>query len=354
MLTRRIGLYVCAGLTAIVIGGCGKESASKKTISERMDDVAKSGNYATVSYRLEPSRELPAGLTKVAILPVKASFDDKASSQWAQITANTLTRLIDENKKRTQAGRGLMFVNRADGAMRRSQDEKDMALAGVTDEAAIADVKQLGVQAFIDAQVIIKVDEKRSQRSSGGGISIRGVSLGGGGSGENIARDTTVQVVVSLTDAATNEKMFPLDRMLNTTDRVKAGFFGGDGVADLKDTDAAIRDTIGVALTEFVANLFGAEISFELPVYSSGLKESTDGVGALRAGLFSEAVTSFQAALAKDPVSIDHYNLGVAYEGLGRLDDAMRSYQNAIRISGDEVYKDALARAKRYKDRLGN
>ena len=65
-------------------------------------------------------------------------------------------------------------------------------------------------------------------------------------------------------------------------------------------------------------------------------EEMRFGVEAARLGLWREAAFRFEKAIRADPGNPRlHNNLAVAWESLGRVDDARRAYQEAARLAPD-------------------
>ena len=68
--------------------------------------------------------------------------------------------------------------------------------------------------------------------------------------------------------------------------------------------------------------------------------------------LWNEAIMRYNRVLEQDPENVAAYNnLGIAYEALGKFDEALESYKNALRIDPENKYVkrnlDALLRTKR-------
>ena len=77
-----------------------------------------------------------------------------------------------------------------------------------------------------------------------------------------------------------------------------------------------------------------------------------EGIQASKDGLWDEAITQWQAALASNPGSAAlHNNLAVAYEAKGRREDAGKEYAAARRVAPDnERIRENLARFERVQD----
>ena len=94
------------------------------------------------------------------------------------------------------------------------------------------------------------------------------------------------------------------------------------------------------ALRLFVLGLLSLPVAAPSPAGAgealSPKEEMRFGIEAARHGLWREAAFRFEKALKADAKNARlHNNLAVAWEGLGRIDDARRAYREASRLAPD-------------------
>jgi tetratricopeptide (TPR) repeat protein len=61
------------------------------------------------------------------------------------------------------------------------------------------------------------------------------------------------------------------------------------------------------------------------------------GISYIEKGMYDEAISEFQQALSKDPKCPNvHYNLGIAYEKIGKLDKAIENYKRELIVAKEK------------------
>ena len=325
----------------------------------------------TVSYILEPTEELPGGLNTVAVLDagteIDGSEDDDRSKKWATIAADMMEQMIHESASRF--GTGLSVAKRRETT--KVLAEQDMKAAGLVDAGtATRAAKLLDVQALISSKLNIRVETKKSKKSTFDITSIAAVAgrgWGGGGGtisareADQISRNMTVQCKFSMIDAATGDAYFeyapkPFRKHDKKTPSPVFGRSSGEG--DLDPVDMYIGELVEEGVREFVSMFVPCEVEYAYELESSRNESSAAGVAALRADDYETAMDHFKAALAEDPE--DHrsvFCMGVACELMGDWETALKHYRRASGMLGvdeDEMakYLAAKNRMAAHKDRI--
>jgi len=295
------------------------------------------------------------------------SEDDDRAKTWAKVSADLMERMIADAAKKY--GSDLKVAKRRE--TRKVMAERDLQMAGlVGGGAAVQAAKLLDVQALISSQLNIRVEVKKSKKTT---IDITSLAGGGGhgwgwGSGtaaareaDAIARNITVQCKYSMVDAGSGEALFEYaPRPFRKLDSKKPGFLFGRsaGEADLDPVDHYINDLVEQGTREFVSMFVPCEVAYAYELKSGSNKESAQGVRLLRADNYEAAMQSFRAALAEDPN--DHrsvFCMGVTSELTGDWESALKYYRQASAmpdLDEDEVamYVAAKNRVSSHKDRI--
>lgn len=347
------GMWVGIGIMLVAVGCAGTEKY----------DV-------TISYVLEPTQPLPAGLTNVAVIDSEVKADGTEDTdrleKWSKISADMIEQMIDEAAKKH--GSSLTVARRRDTG--RIMAEHDMVAAGlVGGNQARAAAQLLEVQALITSDLNIRTEVKTSKKTSYHLSSLRGYGGwrwgGGGGSTDSreldaIARNITVQPKYAMVDLTGQSILDYAPRPFRKMDSKRpSGFFGrSSGEADLDPVDHYIGELVEQGTREFVSMFVPCQVEYSYELQSSRSKESASGVLALRAEDYGSAKQFFRSALADDPK--DHrsaFCLGVTSELTGDWDSALRYYRQAAAMPGlddDELrmYLAARDRVSEHKDRI--
>lgn len=326
----RVGLSLAMlGAVTVLATGCGGSEEA----------------MVTVHYTLNPSRGLPPGLTRVAILP--AELGPATDAKWSDMTSDLLSGLIEQSRERY--GTQLRIADRKE--TRKVFAESDLAASGLTQGGGGAPAQLLGAQAFIVSKINIKSQQNRTKKTVISGIGGYGFGYGGGGSAqtaerEKINQSITAQAKFQLVDAKTGESWAVFEDNVQSNEETDPGMFMGiGGKSDLSTEDEIAGLLIERVAREFIAELMPIEVSHVIEVKSSGHEASEKGVSYLRADMYTEALNSFKQALAEDPE--DHRTLfaaGVACEALGDFAQALKYYKRACVASGRAEYVDAKNR----------
>ena len=312
----------------------------------------------TISYTLEPSKGLPAGLTTVAIMP--AELGEATDPKWSDISSDMLTKAIESS--RDEYGVALRVADRAE--TRKVFDESDLAASGLTDGGASSQAQLLGVQGFVVSKINIKETIDRGTATTISGFSFDGGGTNNAGGGgfdvdtrevEKVKKTVAVQAVFKLVDARTAETWTIHEESdLNVEETSPGIFFGsGEGEAGLVPTDQIAEQVIRRGITNFVNKLVPCTVSYEVKVKSDDTPTCAAGVQLLRGDMFAEALDSFKQAIAEDPE--DHrayFGAGVACEALGETEEALQFYRRANAVKDKDEYQAAKERLDRDLPRI--
>lgn len=360
MQTRKcFGVLMMSGLAVALMAGC--SSTDKESFN------------ATVSYVLEPTQDIPDGLQRVAILDAGVETkagdgeDKDRSVKWAKISADLMESMIKDAE--SKFGSDLAVVKRRD--TEKVLAEKDMAMAGlVQGGAAVQTAQLLDVQGLITSQLNIRVEVKKSKKSTFDITSISGHGGHGWGGGsasgrsreaDAIARNVTVQCKYSLIDAATGEAVFeyaPKPFRKHDSKKPSPIFGRSSGEADLDPVDMYIGELVEKGTREFVSMFVPCEATYAYELESSRNEYSAKGVRQMRMDDYEAAMESFKLALAEEPE--DHqtaFAMGVCSELMGDWDAALKYYRMAVGMPDldDEeldMYSAAKDRVADHKDRI--
>ncbi|MCH8806234.1 MAG: hypothetical protein IH986_09120 [Planctomycetes bacterium] len=321
------------------------------------------GEKATVRvhYLLRPTRGIPEGLSAVAILDAGVN-DEKArletDTNWSELAANYVQYLLQEAIE--QRGIELDIIDRRHTAT--VLKEHDLAAAGLIPSRTAGRAAQLlEVQGVIMAEINVRVEEHRDTKKT---VDLRGLlddlrprkrkSHGGHKkrptqSAEVVKRHTTVQTVFHLFDAKTSKNWATYAKWHHYSDQAKisdffAGIFSGSKV---DPRDEVIEQAVQRGAREFVGMLVPSEVEYLVKVKSSSQDDCEEGVRALRAEMYEEAIGRFKLALSDRPDDDRAaFAAGVACEALGRYEDALKYYRMASRLDDEDEYLEARRRVK--------
>lgn len=93
-----------------------------------------------------------------------------------------------------------------------------------------------------------------------------------------------------------------------------------------------------------------AEVSFE---EDSDIPQIQMGINAAKIGDWDDAIKLFQEAVVAKPISDKaHYDLGIAYQMTGKLDDAERELKAAYKINASDAYGRAIKECQAERERM--
>jgi len=349
-----VGMLVVAGLVVLSTGCAQSEKCN-----------------VTVSYVLEPSAQVPEGLNTLAILDagvkLDGSEDDDRSKKWAKISADLMEAMIQDSAKKFDSG--LTVSSRRQTA--KVMAEKDMKMAGLVQGGAAAQAaKLLDVQALITSQLNIRVEVKKSKKTT---FDITSLAGGGGhgwgwGAGtmgareaDQISRNMTLQCKYNMIDATTGEVLFDYSpKPFRKLDSKKPSpLFGrSSGEADLDPVDEYIGELVEQGTREFVSTFVPCEVTYSYELSSGDSEESAEGILAIRMDEYETALAQFKKARAEEPN--DHcsvFAMGVVSEKLKDWDNALKYYRQAAGMRGlddEEIakYTAAKRRVAAHVDRI--
>jgi tetratricopeptide (TPR) repeat protein len=314
---------------------------------------------------------LPEGLTTVAILDAGAEFDGTEDSdravKWSTIAADMMEQMVRDSA--TKFGSGLSVAKRRD--TQKVLAEQDLKMAGLVEGGAAAQAaKLLDVQALITSKLNVRVEVKKSKKTSFDITHIAaaaGYHWGSGSAGvgareaDQISRNMTVQCKFSMVDAGSGDAYFEYaPKPFRKFDQKTPGpvFGRSSGEADLDPVDMYIGELVEKGTREFVSMFVPCEATYAYHLESGSNDASADGVAAMRAENYDIAMQHFKSALAEHPD--DHrsvFCMAVVSEMTGDWESALKYYRQACGMRDvDEEdmagYLDAKDRVAAHKDRI--
>ena len=346
MLTSSCRLVVVALLSGVVVGAVGCGSAERAAVE--------------IEYALNPSKGLPPGMEKIAILD--AQVNEVTDKKWSELAANYIQQLIQDSNERY--GTNLRVADRKHTSS--VLKEADMAAAGLTASVSPGKAAQLlSVQGIVMAEINVKVEKHK-----GKGRTIDALSMfGGGGRGyghgggsvrssevDKENRHITVQTDFKLVDSATSENWVTYSpKPYRQTDKTKVSPFFGSAKTEESMTprDEIIGAAVEIGARQFVSKIIPCTVRYEIELESSGQENCAKGVAYLRGDMPEEALGQFKMALAEDPEDDRAaYAAGITCEMLGRYKDALNYYKKACVLENEPEYMNARKRMSENIDRI--
>lgn len=328
-------------------------------------DPGQASEKATVRihYMLEPTRGIPAGLDAVAVLDAGMNDEKGAlatNTDWSKLAANHVQQLLQEATE--QHDIILNIVDRRHTAT--VLKEHDLAAAGLVPSNIAGQAAQLlAVQGIIMAEINVRIEQRRETKIKidiGSLLSGIGRHRHLGRSGrlpirtvQELSEHVSVQTVFHLFDAQTSKNWATYAKWHRHSDE-RDSFFS-DILGDSNDDprDVIIEQAVQRGAREFVDMLVPSEKEFIVKVKSSREGSCKEGVRALRAEMFDEALSLFEQALGRKPN--DHraaFAAGVACEATQKFDDALRYYRMAVRHNDNDKYTESMTRVREYRERV--
>jgi tetratricopeptide (TPR) repeat protein len=347
---RNLTIMVASLTIATLVAGCGPK---------REEAVV------TVTYDLQPTRPLPAGMSYLSVEPVLASAIGEEAvdeQKWGDMTATMIQSKLDAANARNNLG--LTIANRRDA--KAVMAEADLEAAGLAEEnPAGVEPGLTRVDGKIIGKVAIKVDLQKGKKRTvdylsafGGG----GYHWGYGGGAvdtdeiETVARTVTVQPNFRLVDRTGRDWVTyaPARPVQISSAKKGGGFFGSSKTeADLTSRDVIVLMAVEEAVDEFLSRIIPMRLEYEVPIKSSKNENAIRGVKAARAAEYAEAMEYLQAAVAEDATDNESaFCAGVVAEALGHYDDAVRYYKMSLREKENDLVRACLGRVERMQERV--
>ncbi len=309
----------------------------------------------SVSYTVQPTMKLPAGLKTVAVLD--ADTTDDAEKKWSKLAANMISGLLKNASAKDDVK--LTIVDRDN--LKKTMAEKDLALAGLVDGAQAAQAAKLvRAQGIVASAINVKVEKHTGKKRTISAANVYAWARGGGGGVdseevEKISRNITVQCHFRLLDAANNKVLIDhVSPTLRKTDETKPSpFFGSSQTeAELTPRDKIIGELVEKEVRRFIGRFMKIKIEETFEVQSSKNKSCATGVKMLAASDYDQAIEMFKAAIAasEEGDAYASFGMGAAYEAKGQLDEALKHYRTALRVDAD--VPGVVEAVKRVKGRM--
>ncbi|MBI4579521.1 MAG: hypothetical protein HY718_07465, partial [Planctomycetes bacterium] len=248
----------------LLAGGC----ASKETMT------------VSIAYTLQPTEQLPEGLTTVAVNESEVEAweagteDADRAKKWSRMAADMIEAMIDGAHKAELTP--LTIAKR-----RETKDimtEHDLAAAGMTPSNNAGAPPQLAdVQALIKSKLNIRNEVKAGRQRTMSAASVAawaGHGWGGGGGSvdteqvETVSRNLTVQCSFSMYDKAGNLIFQYSPDPFRKTDREKPSpIFGSSKTeANLDSADGIIGELVEQGTREFVSTFAPTKMKYQYTV----------------------------------------------------------------------------------------
>jgi len=252
--------------------------------------------------------------------------------------------------------------------LRRVLEEQNLGLSGVVDETTAAKVgKLLGVDALIFGEVTtykVELDERgveKVRRKVGTGryewVEQKNIFTG---KKKKVKREIMKTVLVDQHyrirrgTVAINFRVVGVETGKLLAARSDSKSYNSGKVVEgswktLKPEGEILADLSKYLCQKFVRLIAPYSVT-EKRVIEPGKGNIKIGMKYAKAGLWPEATDAWRHAVVESPKNpAAFYDLGIAYEVQGMLDNAEKAYQSAVRLKQKKLYMEALARIRRAK-----
>ncbi len=258
--------------------------------------------------------------------------------------------------------------------LRRVLEEQNLGMSGVVDDATAAQVGQLlGVDALVfgevttyevepDKRITRQVKERRGtgkfhwveqkDRKTGKTKKVKKEIM------EEVyvpkthwVRKGTVAINFRVVDVETG-RLLAAHSDSRSYDSDKERSFGSarENQASLKPEGQILADLSRNICREFTKMISPYEVT-EQRVLEPGKGNILVGVKYAETGLWPEAMEAWEQAIRETPDEpAAYYNMGLAYELDGMLDDAEKMYQKAVSLKQKTLYMEAVARIRKIRE----
>lgn len=314
--------------------------------------------HVTFSYVVEKEKGLPQGMNTIAVMPAKCGASTEP--KWSEMCVTVVQSMISESQSRL--GTPITVTERRDA--KAVFDEGDLKAAGMASGKG-GNTQLVGAEGLLLSNINVKEDVQTGKQRTLSGLDIAALSgrhVKGGGAGvqtsevETVTRNLTVQTEFKLVDASTGKVWDHYSPPpFQATERTKASpFFGSSRTAaELTPRDRIIGTLVERGARQFVSRLVPCRVDVDAEIGASSNPNCVNGVRALRAENYGEAISAFEAALAENPR--DHraaYGAGLASEAMGNGDQALHYYKRACEGQDNPEYTEARDRVKSFGNRI--
>lgn len=316
---------------------------------------------SVVTVRVQKSPEIPLpGIKEIAV----ADFQG-AKRSGSQIATLTQSMLMDAQ----------YFEIMERDKLRRVLEEQNLGMSGVVDEATAAQVgKLLGVDALIFGEVTtyrVEPDKEvtkmvKERRGTGKYQEVEEKDKKTG-KVKKVKKEIYEEVYVPKKHwvregtVAINFRVVEVEtgRLLAAHSESKSydSEKGRTVIQILTDTRKSLKPQgeILANLSKDICRKFVRMIApytvAEKRVIESGKESIEEGAKYAESGLWPEATEAWKRACVEMPQEpAAFYNLGLAYEVQGMLDDAEMAYQSAVKLKQKKLYMDAIARIRKSRE----
>ena len=177
-----------------------------------------------------------------------------------------------------------------------------------------------------------------------------------------LVRSATATVEFAVFGPGAKDRLFTIETRRSYTSpedprvRGELGLERPDDPARVPPMDQILRVLLGQCADSLVEMISPREVTADVPMRGTWNSAGSAGLKAAAEGDFAAAIRHLQAAVASDPRDVNLlFDLAVACEAAGRLEDALKHYRVIVeRTKGqDAIAAEAAKRVERVLKRLG-
>jgi len=252
--------------------------------------------------------------------------------------------------------------------LNRIMDEHNLTMSGIVDESTAAEIGKL---VGVDALIFGEVTTYRVERDEQGVEKVR-KKVGTGRyetvDQKNIFTGKTKKVKKEIMRTVLVDEHYRIRRGTAAINFRVVGVETGELLAVHSDSKSFTSGKVkegshktlkpqGEILNELSQIICQHFVRLIAPYHTLEYRKLESGKGSIKtgrnyalAGLWEEALETWKISVIEMPSEpAAYYNLGVAYEVQGMLDDAEKAYKTAVLLKQKRLYMDALARIRQAK-----
>jgi curli biogenesis system outer membrane secretion channel CsgG len=295
------------------------------------------GGKALLTYTLEPTHPVDSAIKEVAVVKFKAL--QRTEDTYGEVAASKLNQLLMDSKRFT------MYDRRN---LERVIEEQDFRESGLADPSKVR-TKLPSVDAIITGSVDAGGEVHTETSQQWNAITGRMETV--------TTRYLTCEATVTFTMISVNT-----GEVINTVPEIASydsrksgmgaamlGMLGMPTGGKVQTPQSKLPELIQECVNKFVARIAPHKVSVQVKLAGGRHDAVKTGNRYAEQGLWREAERQYRMAVEADAENRDygaHYNLGLALESQGKLDEAAAEYQKAIDIKANKEYFAALKRVQ--------